>query len=78
MATIAAAAPTAGKPASARTPYILEKVVDFAVIAAAVTIGKSRQLILFSEIFPNVAPLMLVLFALEMGIAITPIGLEAV
>ena len=39
MATIAAAAPTAGQPASARTPYILEKVVDFSVIAAAVTIG---------------------------------------
>ena len=39
MATIAAAAPTAGQPASARSPYILEKVVDFSVIAAAVTIG---------------------------------------
>ncbi len=39
MATISEAAPTAGQPAAARAPYILEKVVDFAVIAAAVTIG---------------------------------------
>ena len=39
MATISAAAPTAGQPATARSPYILEKVVDFSVIAAAVTIG---------------------------------------
>mgnify|MGYP003672017448 FL=1 len=39
MATISASAPVAGEPGTARRPYILEQVVDFAVIAAAVTIG---------------------------------------
>ncbi len=39
-------------------------------IASAVAAGKSRRRILLGEILPNVAPLMLVLFALEMGIAI--------
>tara|TARA_R100001244_G_scaffold118769_1_gene88470 strand:+ start:109 stop:576 length:468 start_codon:yes stop_codon:yes gene_type:complete len=39
MATISEAAPTAGQPALSRQGYILEKVVDFSVIAGAVTIG---------------------------------------
>ena len=39
-------------------------------IASAVAAGKSRRRILLGEVLPNVAPLMLVLFALEMGIAI--------
>jgi len=39
MATISASAPVAGEPGIVRRPYLLEQVVDFAVIAAAVTIG---------------------------------------
>ncbi len=39
-------------------------------ITSAVVIGKGRRWILFSEIVPNIAPLMLVLFTLEMGIAV--------
>ena len=39
MATISASAPVAGEPGIVRRPYILEQVVDFAVIAAAVTVG---------------------------------------
>jgi dipeptide transport system permease protein len=39
-------------------------------VTAARTIGFSRTHILFSEIFPNVAPLLIGLICLEMGIAI--------
>ena len=39
-------------------------------VASAVTIGLSRRRTLFEEILPNVVPLLLVLFTLEMGIAI--------
>ena len=51
-----------------RSEVLVLREQDF--VAAAVTVGKSRRRILFDEIVPNVAPLMLVLFALEMGIAI--------
>jgi len=39
-------------------------------VASAVTIGLSRRRTLFAEILPNIVPLLLVLFTLEMGIAI--------
>jgi peptide/nickel transport system permease protein len=39
-------------------------------VASAVTIGLTPGRILASEILPNVAPLLLTLFTLEMGIAI--------
>ncbi|MEE2999785.1 MAG: ABC transporter permease [Pseudomonadota bacterium] len=52
-----------------RSEVLVLRELDF--VSAARTIGKSRRQILFGEILPNVAPLMLVLFALEMGIAIT-------
>ncbi len=39
-------------------------------VAAAIATGKRRRRILLGEILPNVAPVMLVLLALEMGIAI--------
>lgn len=39
-------------------------------VASAVTIGLSRFRILAREVLPNVAPLLLVLFTLEMGIAV--------
>ena len=39
-------------------------------VASAVTIGLAPGRIVASEIFPNVAPLLLTLFTLEMGIAI--------
>jgi len=39
-------------------------------VASAVTIGLSRRRTLFAEILPNVVPLLIVLFTLEMGIAI--------
>ena len=39
-------------------------------VASAVTIGLKRRRILLSEILPNVLPLLLVLFTLEMGIAV--------
>jgi ABC-type dipeptide/oligopeptide/nickel transport system permease subunit len=39
-------------------------------VASAVTIGLSRRRTLFEEILPNIVPLLLVLFTLEMGIAI--------
>jgi len=52
-----------------RSEVLVLRELDF--VSAARTIGKSRRQILFGEVLPNVAPLMLVLFALEMGIAIT-------
>jgi peptide/nickel transport system permease protein len=39
-------------------------------VASAVTIGLSRRRTLFEEILPNIVPLLIVLFTLEMGIAI--------
>ena len=51
-----------------RAEILVLREQDF--IASAVAAGKSRRRILLGEILPNVAPLMLVLFALEMGIAI--------
>ena len=51
-----------------RAEVLVLREQDF--VASAVAIGKSRRRILFGEVLPNVAPLMLVLFALEMGIAI--------
>jgi dipeptide transport system permease protein len=39
-------------------------------VASAVTIGLGRRRTLFEEILPNIVPLLLVLFTLEMGIAI--------
>jgi len=39
-------------------------------VASAMTIGLSSRRVLISEILPNVAPLLLTLFTLEMGIAI--------
>ncbi|MGE5145314.1 MAG: ABC transporter permease [Candidatus Eiseniibacteriota bacterium] len=39
-------------------------------VASAVTIGLTRRRTLFQEILPNVVPLLIVLFTLEMGIAI--------
>jgi peptide/nickel transport system permease protein len=39
-------------------------------VASAVTIGLSRRRTLFAEILPNIVPLLIVLFTLEMGIAI--------
>ena len=51
-----------------RAEVLVLREQDF--IASAVAAGKSRRRILLGEVLPNVAPLMLVLFALEMGIAI--------
>lgn len=51
-----------------RSEVLVLREQDF--VAAAVAAGKTRRRILLEEIAPNVAPLMLVLFALEMGIAI--------
>lgn len=51
-----------------RSEVLVLREQDF--VTSAKTIGLSRSAIVFKEIFPNVAPLMLVLFALEMGIAI--------
>ncbi len=51
-----------------RAEVLVLREQDF--VASAVVVGKSRRRILFGEVLPNVAPLMLILFALEMGIAI--------
>ncbi len=51
-----------------RAEVLVVREQDF--VLAAVTTGKTRPRILFGEVLPNVAPLMLVLFALEMGIAV--------
>lgn len=51
-----------------RAEVLVLREQDF--VLSAVSIGRTRGRILVEEILPNVAPLMLVLFALEMGIAI--------
>ncbi len=51
-----------------RAETMVQKNRDY--VAAAVTIGLGPARILASEILPNVAPLLLTLFTLEMGIAI--------
>ena len=51
-----------------RAEVLVLREQDF--VLSAVSIGRTRARILIDEILPNVAPLMLVLFALEMGIAI--------
>lgn len=51
-----------------RAEVLVQREQDY--IASAVTIGLGRWRTLFSEVLPNVAPLLIVLFTLEMGIAI--------
>lgn len=51
-----------------RAEVMVQKSRDY--VASAVTIGLSPARVLWSEILPNVAPLLLTLFTLEMGIAI--------
>ena len=51
-----------------RAETMVQKSHDY--VASAVTIGLGPGRILMSEILPNVAPLLLTLFTLEMGIAI--------
>ena len=51
-----------------RAEVLVLREQDF--VLSAVSIGRTRARILIDEILPNVAPLILVLFALEMGIAI--------
>jgi len=51
-----------------RAEVLVQREQDY--VASAVTIGLGRWRILFTEVLPNVAPLLLVLFTLEMGIAV--------
>jgi dipeptide transport system permease protein len=51
-----------------RSEVLVQREQDYVV--SAVTIGLTPRKILFGEILPNVAPLLLTLFTLEMGIAI--------
>jgi ABC-type dipeptide/oligopeptide/nickel transport system permease subunit len=51
-----------------RAEVMVQKSRDY--VASAVTIGLAPAAILWREILPNVAPLLLTLFTLEMGIAI--------
>jgi peptide/nickel transport system permease protein len=51
-----------------RAEVLVQREQDY--VAAAVTIGMSRWRVLASEVLPNVVPTLLVLFTLEMGIAI--------
>jgi peptide/nickel transport system permease protein len=51
-----------------RSEVLVQREQDYVV--SAVTIGLTPAKILFGEILPNVAPLLLTLFTLEMGIAI--------
>lgn len=51
-----------------RAEVMVQKSHDY--VASAMTIGLSSWRVLASEILPNVAPLLLTLFTLEMGIAI--------
>ncbi|MBM3483654.1 MAG: ABC transporter permease [Alphaproteobacteria bacterium] len=51
-----------------RAEVMVQRNQDY--VAAAVTIGLGRWRTIVSEILPNVAPLLIVLFSLEMGIAI--------
>lgn len=52
-----------------RAEVLVQKEQDY--VASAVTIGLGRWRILFGEVLPNVAPLVLVLFTMEMAIAVT-------
>ena len=51
-----------------RAETMMQKQQDY--VASAVTIGLGRPRILWGEILPNVVPLLIVLFTLEMGIAV--------
>ena len=51
-----------------RGEVLVLRELDF--VTSAITIGMSRRAILFRELLPNVAPLLLVLLTLEMGRAI--------
>ncbi|MGP1397894.1 MAG: ABC transporter permease [Inquilinaceae bacterium] len=51
-----------------RAEVMAQKERDY--VASAVTVGLGRRAILLGEILPNVAPTVLVLFTLEMGIAV--------
>lgn len=51
-----------------RAETMVQREQDY--VASAVTIGLTRGRILFREILPNILPLLLVLFTLEMGIAV--------
>ena len=51
-----------------RAETMMQKQQDY--VASAVTIGLGRPRILWGEILPNVVPLLVVLFTLEMGIAV--------
>ena len=51
-----------------RAEVLVQKEQDY--VASAVTIGLGRWRILFGEVLPNVAPLVLVLFTMEMAIAV--------
>ncbi len=51
-----------------RAETMAQKEQDY--VASAVTIGLSRMRILWREVLPNVVPLLIVMFTLEMGIAV--------
>ncbi len=51
-----------------RAETLAQRELDY--VTSAITIGLKPMRILWSEILPNVAPLLLVLFSMEMGIAI--------
>jgi len=51
-----------------RAETMAQKQQDY--VASAVTVGLGRMRILWREILPNVLPLLIVLFTLEMGIAV--------
>jgi dipeptide transport system permease protein len=51
-----------------RSEVLVQREQDY--VASAVTIGLTPGRILFGEVLPNVVPLLLTLFTLEMGIAI--------
>ena len=51
-----------------RAETLAQRELDY--VTSAVTIGLTPMQILWSEILPNIAPLLLVLFSMEMGIAI--------
>jgi dipeptide transport system permease protein len=51
-----------------RSDVLVQREADY--VASAVTIGLTPGRILFGEVLPNVVPLLLTLFTLEMGIAI--------
>jgi peptide/nickel transport system permease protein len=51
-----------------RAEVLVQREQDY--VASAVTIGLTPMRILFGEVLPNVAPLLLTLFTLELGIAV--------